>query len=63
MYALNALVKILAVLTKAVILLAFSKSWPEADAKIATLPNFNIKQMENEEILWTVKTSSTFGAR
>ena len=63
MYALNELVKILAVLTKAIISLAFSKILPEADAKTAKLPNFDIKQMENGEILWIVKTSSTFGTR
>ena len=63
MYALNALVKILAVLTKVVISLAFSKISPEANAKTAKLPNFDIKQMENGEILQIVKTSSTFGAR
>ena len=63
MYALNAPVKILAILTKAVISLAFSEISPEANAKTAQLPNFDIKQMENGEISQIVKTSSTFGAR
>ena len=46
-----------------VISLAFDEILPEANAKTAKLPNFNIKQMENGEISWIVKTSSTFGAR
>ena len=57
-----ALVKILAVFTKVVISLAFSKTSPEASAKTVKVPSFDENQMENGEILWIVKTSSTFGA-
>ena len=59
MYALNVTVKILAILTKAVISLAFSEISPEASAKTAKPTRFDIKQMENGEISWIVKTSST----
>ena len=57
------MVKVLAILTKAVISLSFSKILPEANAKTANYTKFDIKQMENGEILWIVKTSSTFGAK
>ena len=63
MYVLNALVKILAVLTKVVISLAFNKTLPEASAKTAKVPSFDTNQMENGEISCIVKTSSTFGAK
>ena len=63
MYAFNLIVKFLAILAKAVISLAFSKILSEADAKTANYTKFDIKQMENGEILWIVKTSSTFGAK
>ena len=57
------IVKVLAILTKVVISLAFSEISPEADAKTANYTKFDIKQMENGEILWMVKTISTFGAK
>ena len=63
MYAFNVIVKILAILTKAVISLAFSEISPEADAKTADYTKFDIKQMENREISQIVKTSSVFGAK
>ena len=63
MYALNVIVKILAILIKVVILLAFSKFLPETSAKTAKHTIFDIKQMENGEISQIVKTSSTLGAR
>ena len=63
MYALNVTVKLLAILTKVVISLAFSKILPEASANTAKPTKFYIKQMENEEVLWIVKTSSNFGAK
>ena len=63
MYLLNAIIKILAILTKVVISLAFSKISPEVSAKTAKTTRFDIKQMENGEILQIVKISSTFGAK
>ena len=63
MYAVNVTVKILSILTKVVISLTFSKISPEASDKTAKPMRFAIKQMENREILWIVKTSSTFGAK
>ena len=63
MYALNVTVKLLATLTKMVISPALSKILPEASANTANPTNFHIKQMENGEIFWIVKTSSTFSAR
>ena len=63
MYVLNVTFKILAILTKAVISFAFSKISPEASAKTVKSTRFDVKQMENGEILWIVKTSSTFSAR
>ena len=63
MYALNVTVKILANLTKMVISLAFSKFLPEASAKTVKPTRFAIRQMENGEISWIAKTSSTFGAK
>ena len=63
MYALNITFKILAILTKVVISLAFSEISPEASAKAVKPTRFDIKQMENGEILQIVKTSSTFGAK
>ena len=63
MYALNVTVRILAILTKAVISLAFSEILPEASAKTVKPTRFDVKQMENREISWIVKTSSTFSAR
>ena len=62
MYALNVIVKILEIFIKVVILLAFSEIVPETSAKTAKHTIFDIKQMENGEILQIVKTSSTFGA-
>ena len=56
------IVKVLAILIKAVISLAFSEISPGADAKTANYTKFDIKQMENREISWIEKTSSTFGA-
>ena len=54
MYALSVTVKHLAILTKAVISIAFSKISPEANAKTAKPTRFAIKQMENREISWIV---------
>ena len=62
MYALNVTIKILAIFTKVVVSLAFSKILPEASAKTVKPTRFDIKQMENGEILQIVKTSSTFSA-
>ena len=62
MYALNVIVKIIAILTKVVTSLPFSKILPEANAKTAKSSKFDIKQMENGEISCIVKTSSTFSA-
>ena len=62
-YALNVPVKILAILTEVVISLTFSKISPEASPKTAKPTRFDIKQMEDGQILWTAKTSSTFGAK
>ena len=39
MYAVNAMIKILPLLTKAIISLAFSKNLPEASAETAKSPN------------------------
>ena len=47
MYALNVTVKLLAILTKAVISLAFSETLPEASANTAKPTKFHIKQVEN----------------
>ena len=55
-------IEILAILIKVVILLAFSEISPETSAKTAKHTIFDIKMMENGEISWIVKTSSTFGA-
>ena len=63
MYAVNAVIKILAIFTKVVILFAFSKISPEASTETVKTTKFDIKWMENGEISWIVKTSSTFGAR
>ena len=57
------IVKVLAILTKAVISLSFSKISPEPNTKTANYTKFDIKQMEDGEILWIVKTSTTFGAK
>ena len=56
------IVKVLAILTRWLFSLAFSEISPEADAKTANYTKFDIKQMENGEILWMVKTISTFSA-
>ena len=56
-------VKILAVLTKVVISLAFSKTSLETSAKTVKVPSFDANQMENGEISQIVKTSSTFGTK
>ena len=63
MYALNVTVKLLATLTKMDISPALSEILPEASTNTAKPPKFHIKQMENGEISWIVKTSSTFSAR
>ena len=63
MYALNVTVKLLATLIKMVISPALSEISPEASTNTAKPTKFHIKQMENGEILWIVKTSSTFSAR
>ena len=62
MYALHVTVKLLATLTKVVISPALRKISPEASANTAKPTKFHIKQMANGEILWIVKTSSTFSA-
>ena len=63
MYALNVIVKLLATLTKTVISPALSEISPEASTNTTKPTKFHIKQMENGEISWIVKTSSTFGAK
>ena len=63
MFAVNAVIESLAILTKAVIPLALSEILPEAGAETEGRKKFDIKQMENGEISQIAKTSSTFGAR
>ena len=50
MYAVNAIIKILVILTKAVIPLAFSKILPEASCETAKTTKFEIKQRGHGEI-------------
>ena len=62
MHAVNATIKILEILTKVVILLAFSEILPEASTETAKTPYLQSWQMEYGEISQIAKTSSTFGA-
>ena len=62
MNAENAIIKILWILTKAVIWLDFSEISLETSTETAKAPYLQEWQMEDREILQIVETSSTFGA-
>ena len=62
MYAVNATIKILWILTKAVIWLDFSAILPETSTETTKTPYLQEWQMGDGEVSQIAKTSSTFGA-